>query len=175
LRDLRPRTQEAYVSYVVLLARHHQCDPAQLEEEAARSFLLFLRQERHYAGSSIALTPTSSCTGGPRVQHGRVGESRTCHPSAECFLQRFLQHVLPKGFHRVRHSQTLRAPANVLRSTINPTLSRRRSTCTHYSSSFHWPQNNQERRISGGATKRRLPKEPGVAQGQRMIHPKAIS
>jgi Putative transposase/Transposase zinc-binding domain len=32
------------------------------------------------------------------------GERHSCRLPAERFLQRFLQHVLPKGFHRVRHS-----------------------------------------------------------------------
>jgi Putative transposase/Transposase zinc-binding domain len=33
-----------------------------------------------------------------------TGQERTCTFSAAEFLRRFLQHVLPKGFHRVRHS-----------------------------------------------------------------------
>jgi hypothetical protein len=33
-----------------------------------------------------------------------TGQERTCTLAAEEFLRRFLQHVLPKGFHRVRHS-----------------------------------------------------------------------
>lgn len=44
------------MSYAVLLARHAGQDPAELPEEAVRGFFLFLRQERHYAGSSLALT-----------------------------------------------------------------------------------------------------------------------
>jgi site-specific recombinase XerD len=55
LRDLRPRTREAYVSYVALLGRHAGTDPATLAEEAVRGFFLFLRTERHYAGSSLAI------------------------------------------------------------------------------------------------------------------------
>ena len=31
LRDLRPRTREAYVSYTVAIARYHRNDPAALE------------------------------------------------------------------------------------------------------------------------------------------------
>jgi integrase/recombinase XerD len=71
LRDLRPRTQEAYVSYAVLLARHHKADPALLKEEQVRDFFLFLRNERHYAGSSIALTLASLRTF--YCEHLRVG------------------------------------------------------------------------------------------------------
>lgn len=55
MRDLRPRTRQAYVSYVALLARHHGGDPAGLSEEQVRAFFLFLRTERHYAGSSLAI------------------------------------------------------------------------------------------------------------------------
>jgi hypothetical protein len=32
-----------------------------------------------------------------------TGEARTCTLTGEEFLRRFLQHVLPKGFHRVRY------------------------------------------------------------------------
>jgi integrase/recombinase XerD len=69
---LRPRTQEAYVSYVVLLARHHHADPELLKEEQVRDFFLFLRNERHYAGSSIALTLAALRTFfGEHLQSGR--------------------------------------------------------------------------------------------------------
>jgi site-specific recombinase XerD len=40
----------------VLIGRHYGADPAGLSEEQVRGFFLFLRNERHYAGSSIALT-----------------------------------------------------------------------------------------------------------------------
>jgi len=33
-----------------------------------------------------------------------TGQERTCTLTGEEFLRRFLQHVLPKGFHRVRHA-----------------------------------------------------------------------
>jgi integrase/recombinase XerD len=55
LRDLRPRTREAYVLYPVLLGRHAKADPAGLREEQVRDFCLCLRNERHYAGSSLGL------------------------------------------------------------------------------------------------------------------------
>jgi hypothetical protein len=34
---------------------------------------------------------------------GRSGQRKTCTVTAEEFIRRFLQHVLPKGFSRVRH------------------------------------------------------------------------
>jgi integrase/recombinase XerD len=55
LRDLRPRTREAYVLYPVLLGRYAKADPAGLAEEQVRDFCLCLRNERHYAGSSLGL------------------------------------------------------------------------------------------------------------------------
>ncbi len=59
MRDLRPRTREAYLSYVVLIGRHCGCDPATLDEIRVRDYFLFLRNERNYAPSSIALTLAS--------------------------------------------------------------------------------------------------------------------
>lgn len=55
LRDLRPRTREAYVSYTVAIARHHRKDPAALEETQVEAFFAFLRKERRYAPSSMRL------------------------------------------------------------------------------------------------------------------------
>ena len=43
------------MSYVVLIGRHHGCDPAELDEERVRAYFLFLRMERHYAPSSISI------------------------------------------------------------------------------------------------------------------------
>jgi len=40
--------------HVVAVARHLGCDPATLEERQVGDFLLFLRNERHYAPSSMA-------------------------------------------------------------------------------------------------------------------------
>lgn len=56
MRDLRPRTRQAYVSYAVLIGRHYGCDPAALEEGQVRDYFLFLRTQRHYAPSSISIT-----------------------------------------------------------------------------------------------------------------------
>lgn len=55
MRDLRERTREAYLSYVVLIGRHYQCDPASLSEEQVREYFLFLRKTRNYSPSSISL------------------------------------------------------------------------------------------------------------------------
>ncbi|MHA3774501.1 tyrosine-type recombinase/integrase [Verrucomicrobiota bacterium sgz303538] len=55
LRDLRERTREAYLSYVVLIGRHYGCDPVSLSEEQVREYFLFLRKTRNYSPSSISL------------------------------------------------------------------------------------------------------------------------
>ena len=47
------------MSYVVLIGRHCGCDPATLHEANVRDYFLFLRNERNYAPSSIALTLAS--------------------------------------------------------------------------------------------------------------------
>lgn len=59
MRDLRERTREAYLLHVVLLGRHYNTDPAGLSQAQLREYFLFLRNERHYAPSSIALTLAS--------------------------------------------------------------------------------------------------------------------
>ena len=44
-------------------------------------------------------------------REGRTGQTRTVRLPAECFLHRFLQHVLPRGFQRVRSFGWLSAAA----------------------------------------------------------------
>ena len=46
-----------------------------------------------------------------RYQEGQTKQQRTCILSAEVFLHRFLQHVLPRGFVKVRYYGLL-APGN---------------------------------------------------------------
>jgi hypothetical protein len=38
-----------------------------------------------------------------RYKHRKTGEMRTCTVSGHEFMRRYLQHVLPKGFHKVRY------------------------------------------------------------------------
>lgn len=56
LKNLRPRTKESYLMHVVGAARHFGCDPALLKERQIGDFLIFLRNERKYAPSSMAQT-----------------------------------------------------------------------------------------------------------------------
>jgi len=51
-----------------------------------------------------------------RYQDGETKQQRRCTLSAEAFIQRFLQHVLPKGFVKVRYYGLL-APSNRKRLT----------------------------------------------------------
>jgi len=53
LKGVRPRTVEAYVAVVRLLARWAGGDPAELEEERVREFFLHLIRDRQYAPQSI--------------------------------------------------------------------------------------------------------------------------
>jgi integrase/recombinase XerD len=53
LKGVRPRTVEAYVMMVRLLARWAQCDPAGLDEERVRGFFLHLIRDCQYAPQSI--------------------------------------------------------------------------------------------------------------------------
>ncbi len=38
-----------------------------------------------------------------QYKHRKTGQPRTCSLSGEEFMRRFLQHVLPRGFHKVRY------------------------------------------------------------------------
>jgi Putative transposase/Transposase zinc-binding domain len=38
-----------------------------------------------------------------QYKHRKTGQARTCSLSGEEFMRRFLQHVLPRGFHKVRY------------------------------------------------------------------------
>jgi hypothetical protein len=46
-----------------------------------------------------------------RYQDGKSGQSRICTLSAEAFIERFLQHILPKGFVKVRYYGLFRVGA----------------------------------------------------------------
>ena len=52
-----------------------------------------------------------------RYQDGETKRQRTCTLSAQAFIHRFLQHVLPRGFVKVRYYGLL-APGNRSRLTL---------------------------------------------------------
>jgi site-specific recombinase XerD len=53
LRDLKPRTQEAYLQVVKQLVEHFGRHPDALTEEDLRSYFLYLREERRLAPSTV--------------------------------------------------------------------------------------------------------------------------
>jgi len=55
LRSLSSRTHEEYVRYIRKLAGHCAKDPATLEEHEARAYLLYLKEQKQYAPSSMRI------------------------------------------------------------------------------------------------------------------------
>ena len=55
LRSLSARTREEYVRYVRKLAGHSGKDPSVLEEPEARAYLLYLKEHKKYAPSSMRI------------------------------------------------------------------------------------------------------------------------
>jgi integrase/recombinase XerD len=55
LRSVSRRTREEYGRYLRKLSEHLGCDPAGLEEEQARSYLLFLKEKKRYAPGSMRI------------------------------------------------------------------------------------------------------------------------
>lgn len=53
LRNLAERSREAYLVYVQKLALHFGRDPLELEEAQARAYLIYLKEKRNYAPSSM--------------------------------------------------------------------------------------------------------------------------
>jgi integrase len=53
LNGLSPKTQQSYVGAVATLARHYGRSPDLLSEEEIRRFLLYLKDERHAADSTL--------------------------------------------------------------------------------------------------------------------------
>jgi site-specific recombinase XerD len=55
LRGFAVRTQEAYLSAVVLLARHYHKSPDQINEEELRQYFLYLKNEKHAARNTCTI------------------------------------------------------------------------------------------------------------------------
>jgi integrase/recombinase XerD len=55
IRNLAPRTQEAYIREVTVFARHFGCSPEQLGPEHIRAYHLHLSQEKRLAPSTISV------------------------------------------------------------------------------------------------------------------------
>jgi integrase/recombinase XerD len=52
---LSPRTQEAYLRAVRMLADHYRTPPDRLSEAQVRDYLLHLKNDRHFAANSLAI------------------------------------------------------------------------------------------------------------------------
>lgn len=59
LRSLSARTRAEYVRYVRKLAAHFDTDPEALEEARARQYLLYLKEQKHYAPSSMRIAASA--------------------------------------------------------------------------------------------------------------------
>lgn len=55
LRSLSSRTRGEYLRYLRKLAAHCGKDPASLQEHEARAYLLYLKEQKHYAPSSMRI------------------------------------------------------------------------------------------------------------------------
>ncbi len=55
LRSLSSRTRGEYVRYIGKLAAHYGKDPATLQEHEARAYLLYLKEQKQYAPSSMRI------------------------------------------------------------------------------------------------------------------------
>lgn len=53
LRDNAPRTVNAYLSHIRMLAEHFEADPTSLNEAQVRDYFVFLRQEKQYKPSTM--------------------------------------------------------------------------------------------------------------------------
>ena len=57
-----------------------------------------------------------------RYKDRKAGQMRTCTVSGHEFMRRFLQHVLPKGFHKVRYYGLWHSSRRAKRHNIRCTL-----------------------------------------------------
>lgn len=133
LHSLALRTQEAYLLAVRQLAKYCRKSPDQIEEEELRQYFLFLKKEKPAARATCTLAlcgikffylapyiyrvalsnrrlicmldsgsmQSSQITFQYRTSD--TGQLKPCTLSVEKFIQGFLQHVLPKGFVKVRY------------------------------------------------------------------------
>jgi len=132
LRGLSEKTQEAYVRAVRQLAEHYGKSPAQISEEELRQTACFAdvpqavwEQEwvvhcQPVGNGVSALKYLAPYIFRVAISNNRIlkladgkvtfryrttdtGKLKTCTLPAEEFIRRFLQHVLPKGFVKVRY------------------------------------------------------------------------
>ena len=126
LRGMSDRTQEMYVRSVRQLAKHYNKSPEQITEEELRKYFLYNKNIRKWSrtASTIAIcgikffftyTLKRDWTQIP----GNIIQ-RTL-PAFE-FLRRFLQHVLPKRFIKVRYYGLFASKRKVLLQFVKELL-----------------------------------------------------
>jgi hypothetical protein len=122
LRKLTPGTQATYLEAVRVLVRHYNRRLDEITQEQVRDFLLYLIDSKGYAKSTytvlnylahyihrVAITNSRIISADNGKVTFRYKESKsgarikTMTVSAEEFIRRFLQHVLPAGVHKVRY------------------------------------------------------------------------
>ena len=89
-RNMSPNTQKVYTYAVANFARFHRQSPDQLGVEHVREYRLHLMARGLKATWKDYRENGTDCR---KVMNLSVGE----------FMRRFLLHVLPDGFHRIRH------------------------------------------------------------------------
>ena len=122
IRNLAAETQTSYLRQVAKFARYHGQSPELLGPEDIRTYQLHLLDDRQLAPTSVAgavaalrflyqvtLKRDWAVEALPMPKRGDTN-SRTGQPSAATatlsapeFIRRFLLHVLPTGFHRIRY------------------------------------------------------------------------
>src|SRR5215470_5534798 len=55
LAGLSPRTQDAYLRAVRMLAEHFRTPPDRLSEQQVRDYFLHLKNDRHFASASLTI------------------------------------------------------------------------------------------------------------------------
>lgn len=99
--------------------------PDLITEEELRGYLLYLTQEKP-GNQQQPPSPGENDHVTFRYRASDSGQSKLCTPAVEEFIHRFLQHVLPKGFVKVRYSGFLsaghRAQLTRLRQQLAPIM-----------------------------------------------------
>jgi site-specific recombinase XerD len=106
LEGFAERTQKSYMQAVRQLAEYYNKLPDRIIEEELRQYFLCMKNVKKVARSTITLALCGIKFFYERTMQHQwatdTGEPKLSTLSAEVFIHRFLQHVLPKGFVNVR-------------------------------------------------------------------------
>jgi hypothetical protein len=118
LAGLSERTHESYLHAVRKFAQWLDKSPDAATEDDLRRYLLFIKNDQGWEANSLKVAYSGlkffsarTCPREwPTLSKLRVGKQTrlpavltTMTVTAEEFIRRFLQHVLPRGFQKVRH------------------------------------------------------------------------